>query len=61
MAGRNDRRQYPSAPMSAEGKILVQAREASDANTLLDCIAKLTIPCASQVILKENIMGFYLF
>ena len=39
-------------------KTLVQAKEASDANTLLDCIAKLTIPCASQVILKENLVGF---
>ena len=40
-------------------KTSLQAKEASDANTLLDCIAKLTIPCASQVILKENLVFFY--
>ena len=41
-------------------KTSLKAKEASDANTLLDCIAKLTIPCASQVILKKNLVFFIL-
>ena len=50
---------YRRRPIRPTVKTSLQAKEASDANTLLDCIAKLAIPCASQVIFKENFVFFY--